>query len=804
MNINKLFILCYISFSITLAQDTNEYAEIANELTFRIKFSEKIPNLFDDNKFQIVVAKLDSLAGLNKPNHKQRLNINIPEFHWCYAQTYMIVNRSDLASDHYLKFKNIKNIKQLTSPFDQPIQALEKPSQSNQLSLINSIYKNIETLKKDDINIVDDRVKVLQANLNEYNSLTSSNLSLDIDGRIGPITKSAIFDFEKSTEFDSNYDIKSNEIDLEVDQNLTLTSKVNTKMSNTFEKKAPSFSNKIIITSEELATLPSESLAEILESIVGLNVSKRGADDVRASISIFGGTSEHTLILVDGLKISNQQTLQHDLDLPVNISDIHQIEISRNAQGRTFGTGAISGIINIITKEGQDKRTHISYDFGDYKLRTLNLGLTQSIGKSLHNMSYSKASSEGYLVNTDFSKQTIFYKYSLDEGNTSTDFSFGYLLRDNNFINTVENVYPRQSELNLTRFFNSKIKWDFNNAQLETNTHWFNHSDKFLKDNNQQDNYDHYSNTEIGYNVITSKESKRGLNTLAFTFNRESNSNTIVKEIIRDHYLITYQNDFTKNNWIINWGFSANSITDDFANLYSNMEFSPGYQLAYKINNFANFYHNYNKGFRVPSFYELYANDYLYTGNSQLENESINSFEYGMQVFGEQMELNLSLFYKSSTNVIDWYATNSGVEKWKSDNIENVLTSGHNIQLEIFPQLMKKMKKINRLKLGYAYLDIMHTDSETQFRSLSNYLRHQFIFNTDLYLLFGINQSFIARYEQPSNSENRLIMDTKIYFNIWKFETSFSIDNISNIQYEDVKNVSLPGRWMKLKLILNL
>ena len=142
---------------------------------------------------------------------------------------------------------HIKNIKQLTSPFDQPIQALEKPSQSNQLSLINSIYKNIETLKKDDINIVDDRVKVLQANLNEYNSLTSSNLSLDIDGRIGPITKSAIFDFEKSTEFDSNYDIKSNEIDLEVDQNLTLTSKVNTKMSNMLEKKAPSFSNKIII-----------------------------------------------------------------------------------------------------------------------------------------------------------------------------------------------------------------------------------------------------------------------------------------------------------------------------------------------------------------------------------------------------------------------------------------------------------------------------------------------------------------------------------------------------------------------------
>jgi len=95
--------------------------------------------------------------------------------------------------------------------------------------------------------------------------------------------------------------------------------------------------------------MPGNSIAEILENIIGLNVKRNGALDILANISTYGGTGEQTLILIDGLKVSNQQTLHHDLDLPINIDDIKQIEILQNAAARKYGTGAVSGIINIIT-----------------------------------------------------------------------------------------------------------------------------------------------------------------------------------------------------------------------------------------------------------------------------------------------------------------------------------------------------------------------------------------------------------------------------------------------------------------------
>ena len=107
-----------------------------------------------------------------------------------------------------------------------------------------------------------------------------------------------------------------------------------------------------------------------------------------ANISTFGGTGEQTLILVDGLKISNQQTLHHDLDLPINIEDIKQIEISKGAAARKYGTGSISGVINIITKNGNEKTSYLATEFGDYALLNGNMAANIPIGKSFHNFSF--------------------------------------------------------------------------------------------------------------------------------------------------------------------------------------------------------------------------------------------------------------------------------------------------------------------------------------------------------------------------------------------------------------------------------
>ena len=84
-------------------------------------------------------------------------------------------------------------------------------------------------------------------------------------------------------------------------------------------------STKIIVSEDKIKSIPGTSIAEVLENVLGINIKRQGASDVLANMSTFGGTGEQTLNLEDGLKISNQQTLHHDLDLPINIVDIKQI-----------------------------------------------------------------------------------------------------------------------------------------------------------------------------------------------------------------------------------------------------------------------------------------------------------------------------------------------------------------------------------------------------------------------------------------------------------------------------------------------
>ena len=70
-----------------------------------------------------------------------------------------------------------------------------------------------------------------------------------------------------------------------------------------------------------------------------------------------------------------------------------------------------------------------------------------------------------------------------------------------------------------------------------------------------------------------------------FTYNRETNSNTTVKEITRDHYSLTYQEFISSKKINLDFGIS-NNYYDDFG-YYA----APGFLLVYNINNNANIYH---------------------------------------------------------------------------------------------------------------------------------------------------------------------------------------------------------------------
>ena len=111
-----------------------------------------------------------------------------------------------------------------------------------------------------------------------------------------------------------------------------------------------------VIESKEIEAAPAQSVQDLLEYVAGVDVRQRGAEGVQADVSVRGGTFDQTLILLNGINITDPQTGHHNLNLPVSLAQIERIEVLEGPAARVYGPNAFSGAINIVTKHMKQRK----------------------------------------------------------------------------------------------------------------------------------------------------------------------------------------------------------------------------------------------------------------------------------------------------------------------------------------------------------------------------------------------------------------------------------------------------------------
>jgi len=107
----------------------------------------------------------------------------------------------------------------------------------------------------------------------------------------------------------------------------------------------------IVISREQIAQSPVQSVQDLLVYAANIDILQRGGHGAQADISIRGGSYNQTAVLLNGINLSNAQTGHYNFDFPLNISDIERIEIVQGPSALIYGSSAFSGGINIITKK---------------------------------------------------------------------------------------------------------------------------------------------------------------------------------------------------------------------------------------------------------------------------------------------------------------------------------------------------------------------------------------------------------------------------------------------------------------------
>src|SRR5699024_10290040 len=106
-----------------------------------------------------------------------------------------------------------------------------------------------------------------------------------------------------------------------------------------------------IISQEQIAKMPVRSVNELLTYVGGLDVRQRGPFGGQADVSIDGGTFEQSLVLLNGIKLIDDQTAHIMMNIPVPIDAIERVEVLKGAAARIYGVNALTGAINIVTKK---------------------------------------------------------------------------------------------------------------------------------------------------------------------------------------------------------------------------------------------------------------------------------------------------------------------------------------------------------------------------------------------------------------------------------------------------------------------
>lgn len=203
-----------------------------------------------------------------------------------------------------------------------------------------------------------------------------------------------------------------------------------------------------VIDSSEIANRNAFNVADLLKDQYGVYVAQQGSPGALESIFLRGGNSNHTLVLIDGIEMNMPNDPSNTFDFSdLTADNIERIEILRGPQSILYGSDALAGVINVVTKRGYGKpKALLSLEGGSYGTVKGLGGINGSIDLLNYSLTFSKYKTTG------FSAASIKY------GNTEKD-------------GTNNNNFSSRIGVNFSRNFNINVFYRYNNANTDYDQH---------------------------------------------------------------------------------------------------------------------------------------------------------------------------------------------------------------------------------------------------------------------------------------------------------------------------------------------
>jgi len=532
-----------------------------------------------------------------------------------------------------------------------------------------------------------------------------------------------------------------------------------------------------VIDAEDILALPGVSNAmDLLNNQPGVFIRQTGTFG-RADVDIrgIGQRGQRIAVLVDGRPEKMGLfgcTVTHSFPL----DNVERIEVVRGPSSVLYGSGALGGVVNILTHMPKSKfETDFTTSYGSFNTQQHNLRHGGNLNKFSYFLTLDRRSSDGHRENSGYTGNAVTgkvqYKWTENllsslqvkyyDGRKYEAGCLDYPLSDfwNNYERGAVDFSVRKKNPEDEIFL--KIYTNFGHHQFSDG--W--HSRDYVNGGVLR-----YTNKHITNNELTIGGDFRLLGGKSYNFPQGEWQKYEQAVFVHDQYVL-------QKKWILSTGLRVHRDS-----LYG-LQLSPQWGVVYQINDNTSIRGNINKGFRSPQLNELYM---FPAANPELKPEIVWNYELGFTKYiTSWLTLDGSYFYMKGSNFIETQPNHSPPPLFQFKNTGNFAFNGFETALKA--NLYQNLT----FNLFYTYLDTGEKTKGRPGHKMDLSLR----WNQHPYFI-SLQGQYVTDYFAGDFSTRSLpsyfLLNTRMSFHITqKINIYLDINNLLNKDYNIY--VELPG-----------
>lgn len=606
-----------------------------------------------------------------------------------------------------------------------------------------------------------------------------------------------------------------------------------------------------LVTREQILRAGTSSFDDAFNAINGITVTRSSNANVQsfsirgASEVAGGGIGNRVLLLLDGRPAITPESGGALWNL-VPMGAIERIEVIKGAYSSLYGSSAMGGIVNVITRTPDTtSHTNLNLQYGAYgpapsytgykrynDFYGMDFYTSRRLSKWSYLFNFSAKSNDGNREQSSFTQYNGYGKFKFD-------FSPNRSLTVSAMYNDIFNDSPATWLSSTQAYTVADFKLDDTQHRREWNGDVY--YEAFARSNLKYSTRfyyygaasDYVFNDDIGNDSTNVNTGKQYVDEETVNVSRLGNISQVDVSIGDVHYLIggfEIQNDYVNGQpdtilYGIHHAWNLGVFVQDQLTLSNRLTITAGIRYdyysikgtlmegnvnpkiaaVYQVNNKISVRSLLARAFRNPSISERYTKfeqggGLRFTTSPQLKAEQlILSAEVGTKLNFKPFRFDIALYYNNYKDLIyyEQQPTPDGSLLFEVVNLNKAVMQGFEISGEYAP-----IKELN-VQAGYTYLDARDVSEEaindvlaykskhtTYFNILSNYKRFQLFLQARS--RSRIDEVFIYPGSEP---DGYLLFNAKLdYILSEKVSAYFKIDNISDVQYEEIERYRMAGR----------